>query len=150
MALSDPTVSGQKLLWSEAQLRTAGVTLLASRASFAITFEAIPSEAADRARYGHRKYPAHHRNTLGVTATDTRNDDRNKAGDYIGADALLRMRLWPVSTLLTKDAVGGTRNGLYGLPAGSWVPGAAVGADYQQPWWRITVTNRGRMPHLGR
>lgn len=144
VALSDPTVSGQKLLWSEAQLRTAGVTPLASRASFAITFEAIPSEAALTAPgTGIGNIQHVHRNTLGVTATDTRNDDRNKAGDYIGADDTADAFMAEANLLLTKDAVGGTRNGLYGLPAGSWVPGAAVGADYQQPQWRITVTNQG-------
>ena len=33
-----------------------------------------------------------------------------------------------VNLKLVKEAVGGTRNDAYGLPNGSWVPGASIGA----------------------
>ncbi len=144
------------LSWSAAQLAAAGATPLAAGAEFTITFDAKPTDdALTTPGTGLEVNP--HTNTMRITATDTTGASENGAGDrYVPtpedtADA----HIAEADLLLVKDAIGGVveqddaDENLYGLDAGTWVPGQAPlpsGDDqsvYAQPKWRITVTNHG-------
>lgn len=150
-ALPDPAVDGQRLTWSAAQIAAAGATPLAANGSFAITFDAIPSEAALTAPgtgVGNAQHV--HRNTLSITATDTTGADENGDGDYVGDDDTADAYMAEADLHLVKDAIGGVlehdraESPLRDLAAGSWVPGqGVVSGEYAQPQWRITVTNQG-------
>lgn len=138
-AVHDP--ASRTIVWTAEQL--AAVLPLASGGSFTIAFTATPTAAARDDSPGTGILVAAHTNTMRVTATDTTGADENGDGDYVGEESTAKAFIAEADLRLVKEATGGTRNGLHGLPADSWVPGQANGPDYEQPRWRITVTNQG-------
>ena len=156
--LTPATVArGEQLKWSAAAIRTAAATPLAAGASFVITFDAKPLEAAiDDAGTGIEVSEHAHVNTLSVTAFDTQGRDHNAVGDYVGEESTATAYIAEADLKLVKAAIGGVvsqadagnadvpADNLHGLAAGTWVPGQApVAGKYAAPQWQLTVTNHG-------
>ncbi|QZY51005.1 isopeptide-forming domain-containing fimbrial protein [Leucobacter tenebrionis] len=146
---TDADAGRQTLLWSLGE-DTDGFELLpgtnatgddAAR-TVTITFTATPQKGAiDDAGTGAEANP--HTNQLRAVTTDTTGSTENADDAFTGDDDQADAHIAEADLKLVKSAIGGTSNGLYGLDDGSWVAGAAVGADYAQPQWEIVVTNHG-------
>lgn len=97
-----------------------------------------------------------HTNTLAASTTDRTNHTSNATGAYTGPNATDSAFLREANLNLVKQAIGGVisqaqsgqpdvpADNLYGLAAGTWVPGQATQAGkYAQPQWQVTVVNHG-------
>lgn len=155
-ALVDPTLTPASvtggtqytLVWSAAQL--AAATPLDAGDAFIVTFDATPTAAATTTP-GTGILVNPHTNTLSVAATDAQGNDHNADDDYVGPDSPAHAYIAEADLKLEKDAIGGIvavqtdpASPLYNLAEDTWVAGQAVAAGvYDQPQWRITVTNQG-------
>ena len=148
-----PTVTGtgdagdpQQLVWSFGSASPAA-PVLAPGQSIVIVFTAIPRTAAltdaGVTDPGPPVVRPPHTNTLTAVTTDTSGATENADGSYTGPDGTADAFIHRADLHLVKEAIGGDTT------TGDWVPGAAVGADYTQPQWQITVTNQGPDASVG-
>lgn len=142
---TEPTgPAGGPLVWTFGSDATSGspAAILQPGQSIVIRYTATPTDPDALTAPGVGSSNPHV-NTLSAVTTDRTNATANQSRPHTGPNAQDNAFLREADLKLVKEAVGGTRNDAYGLPNGSWVPGASIGADYAQPQWRITVDNHG-------
>ncbi|WP_217135119.1 isopeptide-forming domain-containing fimbrial protein [Leucobacter chinensis] len=112
-----------------------------------IRYTAVPQnpEATTKPGVGASKP---HTNTVSAVTTDGHGQTATKSREHTGPEASDNAFLREADLLLEKQAIGGTTESiaLVGdetIAEGSWVPGQRVGDGYEQPQWRVTVSNTG-------